>query len=130
MTTLRNIIKHAATFIVALALLGIGAGAQTVTVTSSQLADSTSVPANGALYFQPTDGLGHAIAYRKGGGGTTTNASVLKSVTNGAFTITLPDTTLTAPANICFSATLQTKSGAGLGPGYSCLQPHYTATGS
>ena len=129
MTSLRSIIKIASIIIVA-SLLSIAARAQTVIVTSSQLADSTGALANGALYFQPTDGLGHAIAYRKGGGGVTTNASVLKSVTNGGFSITLPDTTLTAPANICFSATLQTKSGAGLGPGYSCLQPHYTAAGS
>jgi hypothetical protein len=102
--------------------------AQTVTVVSSQLADSVGNLASGVLYYQPTDGNGHAIAYRKGGGGATVNASVLAPVGAGVSTISLPDTTLTNPANICFTATLQTRTGAGLGSGYNCLQPHYTAT--
>jgi len=99
--------------------------AQTVPVTSTQLVDSGGNPYQGAVTFQPTLSNGQPTAYRRGGGGTVTSAPVRVIVSNGAFTVNLPDTTLTYPANICFAM-----SGASLPAGYSCLQPHGTPTGS
>ena len=99
--------------------------AQTVLVTSTQLTDSAGNPYTGAVYFQPTVSNGQPTAYRKGGGGTVMSSPVRVAVSAGVFTVSLPDTTLTYPANICFMLTAPN-----LAAGYQCLQPHATPSGS
>jgi hypothetical protein len=103
--------------------------AQTVTVTASNLQDGAS-PANGTIYWKPAVQGGVSASYRKPGGGIATVTPVSAAVSNGAFSLTLPDTTLTTPQNICFSVSLNTSNGSVLGAGYSCVQPHGTAVGS
>lgn len=107
-------------FILAIAIC---AQAQTVTVTSSHLSDSSQTPLNGTVYFQPTLLNGTPTWYRMPGGGTVQDVAVPATVVNGAFSIVLPDTTQTYPANICFKMTWS----GGTISGYNCLQPHTTA---
>jgi hypothetical protein len=102
--------------------LALTARAQTVTVNATQLYDGAA-PANGTIYFAPALSTGTAASYHRPGGGTASVTPVSAPVTNGAFTLTLPDTSLTSPTNICFSASLVTGSGQVLGAGYSCMQP-------
>jgi hypothetical protein len=113
-------------------LLSLGvaiASAQTaVTIVSTQLADSTGTLTNGTLYYQPTLSTGQPTGYRDGGGGPRTSAVVVATVKSGVSSITLTDTTVTNPQNICFRLTLSAAKQASLGVGYTCLQPHYTAT--
>ena len=58
------------------------------------------------------------------GGGTVSSNPVQVTVTNGALSVTLPDTTQTYPSNICF---VMSYPGGVLANGYNCLQPHTTA---
>ena len=103
--------------------------AQTVTVSASNLQDGGS-PANGTIYWKPVLSSGIGASYHLPGGGIASVTAQSATVTSGAFSLTLPDTTLTTPANICFSVTLNTANGSVLGPGYTCVQPHGTSTGS
>lgn len=103
--------------------------AQMVTVTSSNLRTPTGMPVTGIITFTPLLANGVPGSYKAPSGGQVVAQPVSVSVTNGAFSISLPDVTLTDPPNICFSVTLKTGSGSGLGPGYGCLQPHATANG-
>ena len=96
--------------------------AQTVTLTSSNLADSTGKPITGALTFTPTLANGTPTAYQLGGGGLRSGASVSVYASAGVFSITLPDTALTQPRNLCFRLT-SVNPAIVLGPGYTCLQP-------
>jgi|SRR5581483_1123280 len=99
---------------------------QTVTVTSSHFADSAGNLYTGSVTFQPTiNGL--PTAYHLSTGGQRTSAPVSVYSQAGVFSITLPDTTTTDPANFCFKMTAGTMPGF---QGYACLQPHTTATGS
>ena len=95
--------------------------AQTVTVSASNLYDGSS-PANGTITFAPVLSNGQAASYRYPGGGQRTVGVYAATVTNGAFTITLPDTSQTSPVNLCFNVVL-TGTRNRLGAGYSCVQP-------
>jgi len=104
------------------------AAAQTQRVYSVHLADSAGNPLTGTLEFTPTLSSGASTWYRMPGGGTATNAPILAQAAAGAFSVVLPDTTLTSPANICFAMSMY---GGKAIPGYQCLQPHVTpANGS
>lgn len=103
---------------------------QMVTVTSSNLRTATGMPVTGIITFTPLLGNGLPGSYQAPAGGQVISQPVSVAVTNGAFSISLPDVTLTTPPNICFSVTLKTGAGAGLGPGYGCVQPHGTPTDS
>jgi hypothetical protein len=111
-------------------LMSAVAAAQTVTVSSSSFTDSGGHPVNGVITFQPALVNGVAASYQKGGGGVVVAKSVTAQIVNGAFSLTLPDTTLTNPANICFvvKAAIPFTEVPLLGPGYNCVQPHGTAT--
>jgi hypothetical protein len=106
----------------------------TVTVSAANLMDGGTggvpVPANGIISFKPVLATGIAGSYIAPGGGIVSIAPVSTTVTGGAFTMTLPDVEQTTPPGICFSATLSTNHGSVLGPGYTCVQPHGTPTGS
>ena len=64
------------------------------------------------------------MSYRMPGGGTVMSNPVQVVVNAGAMSLTLPDTTQTYPANICFAMTYPQGT---LPVGYSTLQPHTTA---
>jgi hypothetical protein len=82
------------------------------------------------LHWQPTLANGTPASYRAGGGGTVTSLPVQVNVRAGVFSLTIADTSLTSPANICFKVTLSTVANASaLGPGYNCVQPHSVAVG-
>ena len=98
--------------------------AQTVPIVSTVLADSAGHPYTGIVFLQPTLANGQPTAYQQGGGGTITSAQISVMANAGAFSVAVPDTTLTNPPNICFKLTAP-----GIGKGYNCLQPHATATG-
>lgn len=101
----------------------------TVVLMASKLSDSSGNPATGTISFQPTAN-GVPIAFRKGSGGQADTLAVTTTVTNGAFSLPIADTTLTNPANVCFAAKFAGYNGAILGNGFSCLQPHAIATGA
>jgi hypothetical protein len=107
-----------------LGLLCSAAAAQTVSVTSSHLTTSSGKSLTGYVYFQPVLCTGQPTWYRMPSGGTVSSAPVSTLATNGALSITLPDTTQTYPANICFAMSYP---GGTLATGYSQLQPHATA---
>lgn len=106
--------------------IGCPSHAQTVTVTGANITDSTGNPlASGTISFAPTDLAGNPISYRMGGKGQTLDLPVTATVTNGAFSIVLPDTEYTNPLHVCFATTV-TDNVTGqsvLGLGYKCVQP-------
>jgi hypothetical protein len=105
---------------------GLSAFAQTVTVSGSNITDSTGTAmASGTITFTPSDTSGHWLSYKMGGHGQTLALPVTATVTNGAFSITLPDTNTTNPINVCFAVTVtdNVTGDSVLGPGYSCVQP-------
>lgn len=103
------------------------AAGQTVTVTASHLQNASGQLISGYIYLQPTLTSGQPTWYRAPGGGTVSSAAVPVPVVNGVLSVTLPDTTLTYPANLCFTMTYPQGS---LATGYNCLQPHTTAYNS
>lgn len=102
-----------------------------VSITGSNVVDSTGVPeASGTIYFAPVSNSGAAISYRIGGIGQALQSPVSAQVVNGAFTIQVADTMLTAPVNVCFSVTIvdNVSGNSILGPGYGCVQPAGSGT--
>jgi hypothetical protein len=57
---------------------------------------------SGTIYFAPTTSDGTPTDFRITGQGQATQAPVSTPVTNGAFSLTLADTTQTLPVNICY----------------------------
>jgi hypothetical protein len=103
------------------------AGTQgTVTVQASNLGGLT--PLTGIVSFQPTLANGVAASYQMPNGGQSISLACTTYAVAGVFSITLPDVTLTTPPDICFKVTAQLNGAQVLGPGYSCVQPHGTAT--
>jgi hypothetical protein len=126
-------LKRILPFLVCLFALAGSAVAQTgtVTVSASNLTDSSGNPiSNAVVYFAPVNSSGQAISYRYSGKGQVITRASQATVTNGAFSLTLPDTSMTSPLNVCFAVTvIDNNSGNNLlGPGYGCVQPAYTAT--
>lgn len=97
--------------------------AQTITLTSSQLADSAGHLITAQLNITPTLSSGLPTAYQKGGGGTVSAVPVPVYVQSGALSIVLPATDATSPRHICFKVTSSNPKIV-LPAGFSCLQPH------
>lgn len=114
----------------ALLLAAAGLHAQLVTVTGSNVTDSTGTPINGTIFFQPTANDGTPISYRLLGRGQVTLQTVSAPISNGAFSLHIADTTQTQPQNVCYkvwatNSTRQVVFGAnnkGLASGYDCVQ--------
>ena len=79
---------------------------------------------NATISFQPCNNQGVAISFRVGATGQVVSRAVLAQVNSGAFSINLPDTTLTSPANVAYLVTItdNTTRQSLLGPGYT-IQP-------
>ncbi len=102
-----------------------------VTVSGSNLQDSSgNKVTNATVCFAPTNATGKAISYRVNGNGQAVFTPVCAQVTAGAWTLTLADTNLTYPQNVCFNvtATDNTSGNSLLGPGYGCVQPAYNTS--
>lgn len=110
------------------AILAPRAHAQTVIV-SAQHFGGNGTEVSGTIYFRPALASGQPASYRPGNGGIATVLPVQVTVVNGAFSVTMPDTDLTAPQNICFVASANSRGQQLLGPGYNCVQPHATSRG-
>ena len=92
--------------------------------------------ASGTISFAPVSAAGVPISFLSACGGVpgqTSDVPITVPIKTGAFTINLPDVSLTNPPNICFSVVAK-ETGTGdrlLAPGgYTCLQPHGTPQGS
>jgi hypothetical protein len=92
--------------------------------------------ASGTISFAPVSAAGVPISFLSACGGVpgqTSDVPITVPIKNGAFTIALPDVSLTNPPNICFSVVAK-ETGTGdrlLAPGgYACLQPHGTPQGT
>ena len=83
--------------------IALSANAQMVTVSASHTTDANGNNLTGTIYFQPTDANGNPISVRLIGSGQVTQSKVSTSVTNGAFSISLVDTTQAQPANFCYA---------------------------
>lgn len=98
----------------------------TVTVDGTQLTDSSgNLVSNATISFAPVGKQGTPISYQYDGKGQAITRASTVSIVNGAFSLKLPDTSLTNPVNVCFSVTV-TDNNTGtnlLGPGYGCVQP-------
>ncbi|MBB6144712.1 hypothetical protein HNQ77_002668 [Silvibacterium bohemicum] len=104
-----------------------------VTVNGSHLTDSSGNPVvNGTISFAPVTSAGAAASFRVNGNGQAISSPVSATVTNGAFSLNLADTNLTAPQNVCFAVTVVDNVSGNqlLGPGYGCVQPSANTTTS
>jgi hypothetical protein len=112
--------------------LVVSARAQLLTVTSTNLTDSSNVAvSNATVTFAPVLNTGQPASYRKGtASGQVIIKPVSATVTAGAFSLVVVDTSLTNPANICYAVMVTDNiTGANLlGAGYSCVQPTTTAS--
>lgn len=107
------------------------AQAGSVTVNGSNLQDSSgNKVSNATICFAPTNATGKAISFRVNGNGQAVFTPVCTQVTAGAWTLTIADTNLTFPQNVCFNvtATDNTSGNSLLGPGYGCVQPAYNTS--
>lgn len=78
----------------------------TTLVSGTNLCDSTGTPlANGIISFQPCLSDGTPSSFRYGGSpyGQVSSLPVKTQVVDGAFSITLADTSQTSPTNICYA---------------------------
>ncbi|HUN99233.1 MAG TPA: hypothetical protein VMU69_23755 [Bradyrhizobium sp.] len=101
-----------------------------VTVTGSNVTDATGMNpvATGTISFAPTDCNGHGISFKVGGTGhgQASWKPVTAPITAGAFTITLADTSMTSPLNVCYQVTAVDANGNQLlGGAYTQVQPAY-----
>lgn len=97
-----------------------------IQVSQNRLLDSTGTNVSSAtVCAQPLTTLGIAASIRVGGGGTVISSPVCVQATNGSWTMNLPDTSLSQPANACFTltATDNLSGNSLIGPGYTCVQP-------
>jgi hypothetical protein len=101
-------------------------------LSSSSVSNSAGALTNGTITWCPVITNGVAASYTMPSGGTGTAECVTVPIVNGAFSISIPDTDHTNPQYLCFSvtATVPYTSRRLFGPGYTCVQPHYTAHSS
>lgn len=105
-------------------LAALSLNAQTVTVSGTHVTDSGGNPIYGTIYFQPVQ------SFRLSGGGTVTTTPVQATLSNGAFSVTLADTTQGSPQNVCYNVWATNTGGTvvfgspskTLATGYQCVQ--------
>ena len=97
-------------------------GYTTVSATNCVDASGNKV-ASGTIAFQPCNNQGVPMSFKVNGNGQTISLPVTSTVTNGAFSLNLADTSLTTPVNVAYKVTLTDPSGRSLlGSGY-LIQP-------
>jgi len=105
--------------------------ADTITVSATKMNVKGKLLVNGLIRFQSVTSSGDEISVVIGdGGGLELLGSFSAFISNGVFTINLPDTTKTNPSNIGFKVTVKNldTSEMVLGPGYECYQPSVSGT--
>lgn len=112
---------------IVLSLAALSLDAQTVKVFATRLIDH-GVPADGTIYFEPLIETGKVATYRNADGRAIQIAAQQATVRSGAFTLILPDTSQTEPADLCFAVRLKTGNGIPKSPDVDCVQPHGIAT--
>jgi hypothetical protein len=129
-----NYMKSIILFVTCL-LFAVPAFAQStlVNVMGSQLSDSRGTSGgllnNATITFAPVLSDGTPASFRRGSGsGQVVITPVSTGIINGSFSLTVADTSLTNPQNICYNVTITDNvTGASLlGSGYSCVQPSNT----
>jgi hypothetical protein len=120
-----------------LAFAGAACWAQnTMTVTAANIQNARGQTlASGQACFAPVNNAGTPMSYQPPGGGQTVTTPVCTAVTNGALSISLPNTNLTTPVNVCFHLTVRDLSTGQLvlgntplkASGYECVQPNPNA---
>jgi hypothetical protein len=126
----------AASAVAVVCLLPLRAAAQVplgwVQVSASNTMDNGVNIANGTISFAPVSNTGRPLGFRIGSssGGQHGPDPFQATVTNGVFTIQVPDSSLTYPVNVCYSVTVtDNASGNTLtGTGYGCVQPSGSGT--
>jgi hypothetical protein len=103
------------------------------TVTANNIQDAFGNKlASGQVCFQATTNGGVPIAFHAGGGGQVINKQKCAAVTNGSFSVSVPNTALTNPVNVCYHVTVKDLSTnqivlgnapSGQPSGYDCVQP-------
>ncbi|MFC6644136.1 SGNH/GDSL hydrolase family protein [Granulicella cerasi] len=97
------------------------------TVSGAHLQDASgTLVTNSTIKFQPVDNNGRPLSFRAGGdGGQVIAMATTATVTNGTFTTTLADTTLTTPVNVGYRVTVvdNVTGDLLLSHGYECVQP-------
>src|SRR6516162_8396320 len=90
------------------ALIAVTAGAQTVNLIASNTKTLSGKTFTGKLCMVPANNAGAVINFQYGGGGQGTTHEVCFQVTSGALWggVTVPDTNLTNPQNLCLYARL------------------------
>ena len=97
------------------------------TVSAAHLQDASgTVVANATISFAPVDNSGNPISFRSGGtAGQVISRPITAAVSNGVFSVSVADTTLTTPVNVGYRVTV-TDNVSGeviLARGYECVQP-------
>ncbi len=102
-----------------------------MTVSSTAIEDlsGTTNLAAGQACFLATDNQGNPISFEGGSGGQIMRRAKCVTVTNGAFSVALPNTSVTNPVNPCLALTVTDTSNGQtvLDKGYECLQPSPSA---
>jgi hypothetical protein len=94
------------------------------TVSGTNVCDSTGTKLNGVITFTPVLNDLVSTGLGVGGGGTAGDEMVSATVTSGAFSISLADTSLTRPINIGYWVRMYTPAGKEIfGRTFSCIQP-------
>lgn len=98
-----------------------------VQVSATNTISAGVVIANATINFSPVNNNGQAISFRVGasGGGQVGPMPFTALVIKGAFTLLVPDTALTSPANVCYNVTIVDNVTGNLltAAGYTCVQP-------
>lgn len=103
MKLLRNLLTAALLFRATLPAMAT-TGYVTLSSMSGVLDSTGTVLASGQISFCPVNNGGQAISYQIDGLGQSIDGCVVTTVTSGSFSITLADTYLTNPKNVCFAA--------------------------
>lgn len=95
-----------------------------LSVAQSNLQDSSANKINNATVCAQVTLNGQPSSVQVGGVGVTTFSSVCAPVSNGAWTMNLPDVSVSSPRYVCLSITATDNlTGNSLLSGYSCVQP-------
>jgi hypothetical protein len=105
------------------------AAAGYVTVSATYTGGVDNLVASGTICFAPATSSGQAASFRAAYSGQIMTTPVCATVTNGVFTVDLPDTAISSPANVCYNVTVtdNVTGNSLLGPGYGCVQPQAQA---
>ncbi len=107
-----------------------GVAQDQMTITATKIVDLSNTPLGaGEACFQPADNWGSPISFQMAGGGQGMKSAVCVPVTNGHFSLSVPNVALTNRANVCLKLKVRDpkRDEVLLSKGYECLQPQPAA---